>query len=117
MEDVCYKENMVKQQIMLWNGLRFLVLTKINFDEPEFELTVLHRDRSGDEKSEQMSFKKGDAFLVQTDFRKQVATQLGIFLPKIKDKDYSLIMKVLFDGIESQNHLQAQLIKKNYLDI
>ena len=49
-----------------------------------------------------MSFKKGDALLVQTDFRKQVATQLGIFLPKIKDRDYSLIMKVLFDNIEKQ---------------
>jgi hypothetical protein len=102
MEDVCYKRKYGKATDNVVEWPTFSSLTKINFDEPEFELTVLHRDRSGDEKSEQMSFKKGDAFLVQTDFRKQVATQLGIFLPKIKDKDYSLIMKVLFDGIESQ---------------
>jgi len=102
MEPLCYKRKFGKatDNVMEWPTLSSL--TKINFDEPEFELTVLHRDKSGDEKSEQMSFKKGDAFLVQVDFRKQVATQLGIFLPKIKDKDYSLIMKVLFDGIESQ---------------
>jgi hypothetical protein len=102
MEDVCYKRKYGKATDNVVEWPTFSSLTKINFDEPEFELTVLHRDRSGDEKSEQMSFKKGDTFLVQTDFRKQVATQLGIFLPKIKDKDYSLIMKVLFDGIESQ---------------
>jgi len=102
MEPLCYKRKFGKatDNVMEWPTLSSL--TKINFDEPEFELTVLHRDKSGDEKSEQMFFKKGDAFLVQVDFRKQVATQLGIFLPKIKDKDYSLIMKVLFDGIESQ---------------
>jgi hypothetical protein len=102
MEDVCYKRKYGKATDNVVEWPTFSSLTKINFDEPEFELTVLHRDKSGDEKSEQMSFKKGDAFLVQTDFRKQVATQLGIFLPKIKDKDYSLIMKVLFDNIESQ---------------
>ena len=102
MEPLCYKRKFGKatDNVMEWPTLSSL--TKINFDEPEFELTVLYRDKNGDEKSEQMSFKKGDAFLVQVDFRKQVATQLGIFLPKIKDRDYSLIMKVLFDGIESQ---------------
>jgi hypothetical protein len=102
MEDICHKRKFGKSTDAVMEWPNFSSLTKIDFDEPEFELTVSHRDKNGDELSEQMSFKKGDALLVQTDFRKQVATQLGIFLPKIKDRDYSLVMKVLFDNIEKQ---------------
>ncbi len=83
MEPLCYKRKFGKatDNVMEWPTLSSL--TKINFDEPEFELTVLYRDKNGDEKSEQMSFKKGDAFLVQVDFRKPSCNSVGYFFTQV----------------------------------
>lgn len=120
MQDVCFKRKFGKSSdnVVEWPMLSNLI--KINFDEPEFELTVIYRDKNGDEQSKSMSLKKGDALLVQTDFRKQVMTQLGIYLPEIRKKDFSIIMKVLSDNIEEQaapagtsrNELLYQYVKE-----
>lgn len=102
MEELCYKRKFGKKsdKIIQWPELSSLV--KINYEEPEYDVTVTLRDQNGDEKSVQIHLRNIDEVMEMRLLRKQIAKQANTFLPKIKDKDFEPIVAGLLSGVEEQ---------------
>ena len=92
MEELCYKREFGKKtdKIIQWPELSSL--TKIEYEEPEYRVTVTIRDQNGDEKSVQIKLKSIDDLYEMRLLRKQIGKQANTFLPKLKDKDFDPIV-------------------------
>ena len=102
MEELCYKRKFGKKsdKIIQWPELSSLV--KINYEEPEYDVTVTIRDKSGDEKSIQIHLKNIDDVSEMRLLRKQIMKQANTYLPKLKDKDFEPISSSLLNNVEEQ---------------
>jgi len=102
MEELCYKRKFGKKsdKIIQWPELTSLV--KINYEEPEYDVTVTIRDKNGDERSIQIHLKNIDDVMEMRLLRKQIAKQANTFLPKLKDKDFEPIVAGLLASVEEQ---------------
>lgn len=109
MEELCYKRKFGKKtdKIIQWPELSSL--TKINYEEPEYRVTVTIRDQNGDEKSVQIHLKSIDDVMEMRLLRKQISKQANTYLPKIKDKEFEPIVANLLrpGAIEEQQPPQG----------